>query len=361
MKNSIVSTFSITVGMVQRGSRIYKKVLKWDEFNGLIIAGRSGSGKSSTASLLLAQMVAQGAKMILCDHNGGLTETLADRMYFANKANYLPPATNVTQIRKYIDYIQALGTKRLQKETDDYTPIVFVIDEFTGFLSAVGSIKKTRKTKEDDFTVTETEATFLDKLLESVTAFRKVNIRFMFIGHIWTDIGTKGIRSLRDQCGVTIVHSLAPVDARLFTQDNDVQARIPKLPKGKAFYNAINSQSEDVLIAIPYLTTDAIERLQPKIDACHNLLTSLSLDNDDVPEQSVKTIRLETRERETWRAQQDCDLKHLLSTTPRKERACIIAELRKLGWTKKDFDAVGYKMSNNLFAAAGKLLEQEVV
>lgn len=240
--------------------------LPWNTSNGILIAGKSGSGKSQSAALYLTQYAIKGAKLVICDAGAatGIQETLLDRVTHLTNAFLRPPATTLESIASYIQWIQTIGENRYSGKDADRTPIIFVIDEFSAFILNYKPSKEriiTRQKIDDRQTSIETQElpNFLEKLIMSVSKYRKVNIRFVIIGQEWAQMSTSGIRALRSNITDIILHRLDNNGARLFgfTSQKDIQT-IMNLPVGSAFY-------QGSVLRVPLMGGDLIHAATTRI------------------------------------------------------------------------------------------------
>lgn len=215
------------------------KVLPWNNNNGMIIAGVSGSGKSQTASLYLTQYAHNGARIILGDYGATMYtgESLTERVAHLNKAMLLPPVNTARDIINYIDRIKDIGRQRQEGKAEMF-PLIFAIDEFSAFVMAANPPKRTRTIKEGEYKEVQTEQTYLEKLIESIITLRKFNIKFMLIGQEWAQLKSSGIRSIRSNITTQIIHRLDNSLAGLFgfTGVED-KRQIMNLGVGQIYFN----------------------------------------------------------------------------------------------------------------------------
>lgn len=277
---------TIIVGRNRQGV----KLLPWQNNNGMIIAGVSGSGKSQTASLYLTQYAYNGARIILGDYGASLNtgESLTERLAHLQDAFLVPPVSSSKDIIGYIEMIQQLGKQR-QLNNAEMFPLVFAIDEFSAFVLSANPPKRMRRVKEGEYTEVSTEQTYLEKLIESIITLRKFNIRFMLIGQEWAQLKSSGIRALRSNISTTVLHRLDTTLAGLFGfTSSDEKRSIMNLGVGQIYYqneryqvpmlddafiaktvNRISNQPK-VIISAPLYT----KKLYPPLKKCNPRLTN---------------------------------------------------------------------------------------
>lgn len=261
MKNTII------VGTDKNAERVK---LGWENSNGILLAGVSGSGKSQSASWILTQYAYKGTKLIMCDYGAGLgtPETLLERVPHLEPAYIMPPATTKDEIAARIRAIQEFGDRRYtgQIPKEQHYPIVFVIDEFPAFLKDYAPPEVTvtkvsgNKYEEGEEKIVEKANGYLDQLLVSILKLRKVNIHFVLVGQEWAQAGTAGVRAIRSNITDKIIHKLDTAQAKLFGYISAHEGRvISNLPVGTAIYNRTP-------VRIPLLTDTHIDDCKRRLE-----------------------------------------------------------------------------------------------
>ena len=235
----------IYLGNTQDNSGVV--VLPWNENNGILIAGRPGSGKTQTASVLLTQLAYQGVQLIPCDYDSpdGEEETLSERIDHLAGCFFPPPAKTAQDINTRLDQLDQEYELRKTDVTRRF-PLMIVIDEVSAYLSYLKEI--------DDTAAIES---FTRRLL----LFRKVNIRAMIIGQEWSSgFGTTAMRYIRSAFRVKLVHSLDGPNSKMILDfaDTNTMRLIGLLETGTCFW-------DDLIINVPELTETAKEKARAKI------------------------------------------------------------------------------------------------
>jgi hypothetical protein len=229
------------------------KYMEWDNSNGILIAGKSGSGKSQTASHYLTQYAAMGARLIVCDFDASVNteQTLINRLEHLQDSFLLPPATTGEQIIQYLEIAKMIGDRRYRGIDTDKYPIIFAIDEVSAFLLSNRPPRMTRTIKlEDDWVVKEEKPTYIEEFLGTVNKLRKVNFRFLLIGQEWAQFSTQGAAAIRSAFSHRIIHSIDARGAKLLLAAPSAATlrMIENLETGKAMYF-------DTLLTVPFLAS----------------------------------------------------------------------------------------------------------
>jgi len=248
------------------------KLLPWRNSNGILIAGTPGSGKTYTASWLLAQYAYNGTSLIVADYGASITveQTLLDSVGYLSPAFLYPPITKPERIVETIERVTALGNDRYTGKNSDHYPIMFVIDEFPAFITAykppktqTTKVHGDRRADSGEVRTTIDAPTFLDTLLESILKLRKVNIHFMIIGQEWAQMSTQGIRAIRSNIGDKLIHRLDKNGAILFGFESAEEKRIiQNLPVGYTYY-----QSE--VLRTPKMTDKVMGIIEQRLQERH--------------------------------------------------------------------------------------------
>ena len=242
--------YNIGLGRVIEEGRVTRliKSLEWRKCNGIIIPGQSGSGKTNTAVHYMSQYAAQGVKLIVCDYNGGLEQTLSDQIEHLSDSFLWDPVVEGEDIVAYIDRIHALGQERLQRRDTNHFPILFVVDEFSSFISNTPVPLEVTKVRNGDTTTTTRKAQYMQRFVDALTTTRKVDIKFMVMGQNWVQAGTtSSVRQFRDNFNTIVFHKLSHTDAKLFTSDPQTIRQIESLKPGLVMH-------ENTLLRLPLVS-----------------------------------------------------------------------------------------------------------
>jgi hypothetical protein len=236
----------IILGEVTHNNKLYSVPLEWKENNGILIAGQSGSGKSVTAAFYLNQYAYWGTKLIICDFDSpvGEEETLSSRIDHLRDSFLLPPVSSPRAIKEYLKELDREYYARINDKERRF-PIMFVIDEVSGFLSYI---------KEDGDSTLET---FARQLLQ----MRKVGIRSMIIGQEWSSgFSTQLMRPIRSAFRVKVIHNLDAPNTKMVLDlpSTELIRIIGKQPTGHARYG-------DYSMKIPLLSQQAKAMTQTKL------------------------------------------------------------------------------------------------
>jgi hypothetical protein len=253
----------LAVGLKKTNNKIYGSFLNWDTSNGIIIAGRSGSGKSNTAAHYLTQLAAQGVKLIICDYNGGggTGQSLIERIEHLGDAFLWPAVTEEQDIIRYIESLHELGKQRLKGKIpiSEHFPIVFVIDEFSSFVANTPPPVQITTIKEGDTKTITRAPTYMQRALDMLITVRKANMRVIVMGQNWLQSGTTShVRAFRSNFSDIVLHGLSARDAGLFIDDRDVARVVETLKTGQIYYNGNR-------LYVPLLNSRDIEWAQKKI------------------------------------------------------------------------------------------------
>ncbi len=206
------------------------------------VAGHSGSGKSATVSLLLAQAAMMGWEIVLCDKHGKKSQGLVNRTRPIHHA-FSRIAIETGEIIEAIDYWHEVVTNRLaQQQTADFRRILLVIDEFVGLML--------------DPTNPIPPAT-LHKLLSVAVEGRGVQAHGILIAHQCSErmLGKWGA-NLRRAVTTRIVHRADSEDAA-FLLGSAFAKQALTLPTGRAlFYSSGTAPME---VQVPYVVERDLE------------------------------------------------------------------------------------------------------
>lgn len=235
---------TIALGIQHIQEKKYWYVLPWNNSNGILIAGQSGSGKSATAAFYLNQYAYQGAKLIICDYESPNEdeESLSERVKHLEHAFYLPAAKTKEDIENRLSMLNKEYELRKQDRKRRF-PLILVIDEVSAF-----------------FMNSDEEA--LERFACDLLLMRKVNIRAMIIGQEWSSgFASQTMRPIRSAFGVKVVHRLDSANAKMvLSSPSPAHVReIERLPTGTAFVGS-------TLLSIPLLSEQDKERTRQKLE-----------------------------------------------------------------------------------------------
>ena len=288
--------YNIGLGRVIEYGRVTRSIqaLDWRKCNGIIIPGQSGSGKTNTAIHYMSQYAAQGVKLIVCDYNGGLEQTLYDQIDHLDDALLWPPVVESEEIVEYIDRIHELGQKRLQKRDMNQFPILFVVDEFSSFISNTPPPNEVTVTRSGDTKITTRKAQYMQRFVDALTTTRKVDIRFMVMGQNWIQAGTtSSLRQFRDNFNTIVFHKLSHTDAKLFTTDIKVIKQIEALKPGLVIHDGTLLKVPLVSSADKYWTMSEVKKYAPRVEADELLEQLLATSCEQVHITTPKIVKLD--------------------------------------------------------------------
>ena len=222
--------------------------IEWDLFSACAIVGSSGSGKTSTLRLILAELALDGIGLVICDPHGNLNrDNLASVVEVPLKNAIIRPiAKSKDEIIKAIRYVKNIMTDRYERGATEEQRIVLVIDEVVSFLI--------------DCTPEETQeiASFFLKIANEA---RKVGIRIFLSSQNWKSdyIGSK---SVRNSINAVIFHRVSGEEVKLFYQSAPavLQRQISGLKQGTAIIRA--AQHDFVKVVVPYVSIDDLSAIK---------------------------------------------------------------------------------------------------
>ena len=209
--------------------------LKLTGFMGL--AGKQGSGKTTTALLALAQAARHNWRVIICDKHGEQDEGLITRAQ-PLRGCFIRQAIELPDIIAAIQWYMQLADNRIHQRVPVDTRILLVIDEFTSMVL--------RRELPDDL---------LEQLTAAATEYRKVACHGLIIGHQWShrSLGASGAM-LRRALTHSIVHRIADDDAELLLPRGNYQ--VESLQPGQAI---IDNGGDIQRVQVPALTGKDIQ------------------------------------------------------------------------------------------------------
>jgi hypothetical protein len=215
----------------------------------LAIAGRSGSGKTATARLLIAQHCLHGGGVALIDGHGHAgAESLAQSCAPLRGAFLADPAIDDRAIWQTIQQIDDLARRRLGGDADR-TPVLLVIDEFT-------SLALRHPQAED----------LIKRLIAFGNEYRKVGVTALLIGHSWKAgmISDRYGTALRSAIGTRLVHRTDPDNARYLLRSDELVG-VDRLPTGGAL--VFDGDSEPKRASVPLVRHTDLLAIAPRLAA----------------------------------------------------------------------------------------------
>lgn len=104
----------------------------WQELYSSLIGGQSGAGKSTLIRSILAQSALQGGRFVVVDpHYSAGGDSLGASLAPLHGLMLCDVASNDQQIADALNYVGAIGRRRLQGADKERWPLVLVIDETT--------------------------------------------------------------------------------------------------------------------------------------------------------------------------------------------------------------------------------------
>lgn len=201
-----------------------------------LVAGQSGSGKSTSQRFFASQASLHGARHIVIDpHADAGEDSLAATLDPLSGLYVCNVADSERAILEAVKLARDIGEKRLHGQDRSRAPILVWVDEATGLLahSKIGPE--------------------LAELLEIVAQqLRKVGIYCSVSAQIVTASRTGGDSALRDSMASVICHKMRRSQARLILPLDDA-ATVERLEPGRAVLWRTSGASE--LIGIPQTTS----------------------------------------------------------------------------------------------------------
>lgn len=105
----------------------------WKELYSSLIGGKSGAGKSTLIRSILAQSALQGGRFVVVDpHYASGEESLGASLEPLRSLMLCDVASEEQQIVDALNYVGAIGKRRLAGQDKERTPIILIVDETTG-------------------------------------------------------------------------------------------------------------------------------------------------------------------------------------------------------------------------------------
>lgn len=209
----------------------------WKDLYSCGVGAQMGAGKSWLMAFLLAQSVAAGGRLIVCDLHAGDPESLTNRIAGLGSAFMCDPATTPAEIEAALK----LANDKLiaRKGNTARWPIVIACDEWTSLLrTSAGSA--------------------LPKYLQDIAEQgRKYNVNAILAAQAWTKDASSAVRN---QLTSHYVLRQRPEEARyqLGLRADQMPDDIRSLPDASGYF--LNVRGELVKIVIPLMTSADIAR-----------------------------------------------------------------------------------------------------
>lgn len=249
-----------------------KYKIPWKTSNGVLVAGQSGSGKSTYIAWILSQYAYKGARIIVCDYGASIEteDTLLNKVSHLNRA-IIRTATTTNDIDQAIKFVRDIGEKRYNGTDKDRTPIIVCIDECAAYiLDSSGTSKKNirvegnRRSLEGETVTTDVDNVLLRDLFQSIIRYRKVEIHFILASQNWTQLGTNGTKAIRNALSEKVFLRTSLDELALFgLTDKSHKDILNRLRIGMVYY--LGSLYEPTVLAWPKLSDSMITEVEQKL------------------------------------------------------------------------------------------------
>lgn len=215
----------------------------WKDLYSCAVGGLSGSGKSWTATYLLAQAALHGSRLLILDPHAESAESLAARLAPLSSRFVCAPATTP---REMLAALELAAGELERRKAGGYVrgsaPIVIVADEFSALQRGE---------------LAEPLAHLIEGLAQEG---RKLDLYGMVCGQVWT-ASRAGGTELRDSLASAYVHRLRPAQARVLTGYTaaDLPGDLLELPPGHAYMLSTAGDLRPVII--PQMTPADVARV----------------------------------------------------------------------------------------------------
>lgn len=226
--------------------------IEWDSFSVMAIVGASGSGKTSTARLMLCQLLLNDIDIMICDPHGyienqSLTHSIKPLQQFLLQPIAIDKDSRIRAIR----HAGMEFNKRKNNPAASKRKFVLIIDELTAHFMECDSSE-----------VHEQEQI----LLAIANQARKVNMRIILIGQNWKQ-DYIGSRSVRSSINAIIFHRINGDEVKLLSENTPatIRRQITQLKQGYAIlYSQTNIYQ---YVKIPYISIDDIRDFATRIES----------------------------------------------------------------------------------------------
>ncbi len=218
------------------------------------IGGQPGSGKSQTAAQLVALAIRKGIDVYLFDpqRDSGEGQTLTARL--GPLARHLAGrvAGDEHELEQLVAHVERIGTAREQGRDASRTPVLVVIDEFSGTMIGYPNAMRV-----------------IDTIARAAMKFRKFNVRWLLVGPSWKsnlvggDLGT----TLASLIRLKLLHGMAPAESAFLTYGLSKEQRreIEALAAGEIIaYGPGTYKAVSVPNLLPRLPLDVAALLPPR-------------------------------------------------------------------------------------------------
>jgi ABC-type oligopeptide transport system ATPase subunit len=226
--------------------------LDFGSYSVCALAGISGSGKTSTARFILAQLALDGYGLVICDPHGSLPrETLTAASKALDKVLMKPVAITKQEILESIFYVESIFLSRINGEDDTSLKVALIIDEVTNFFLSC--------TQEE---IIRCANFFLRLANES----RKIDIRVFLLSQNWK-ADYVGSASVRSSINAILFHRISEQEVKLFVPSAPAQLRktIASLKQGHVIIKSL--EHEFVEVAVPFVSLEDLETIRSQIPA----------------------------------------------------------------------------------------------
>lgn len=217
------------------------RYIEWDHIGLCGIAGKSGSGKSSTMRLLLAQLAMGGAGLIVIDGHGKYGQQTLSKTIEPLKPSFLfPVAVEDEDIYQAIRAAYQIATWRKENWNESHEPprIALIIDELANILMRFDG---------------ERSKFIVKALTLFATEARKTNVKTFVAAQNWT-ADFIGSASVRKSMNTLILHRIAPDEVSKFSNILEIRRSVPNMRVGEAWI--IPETSDPQRVYIPKITQD---------------------------------------------------------------------------------------------------------
>ena len=220
--------------------------IELDRLSIVAIPGMSGSGKTSTARFLVAQLLLDNTETIICDPHGHIeNESLGHSIEPLEKYLYRSIARDHDEIIRIFREIRTEFDTRIRTGTKEPRIAVF-LDETPDFFSRCGA----HEMKEIG-----------DLFVSLVNQARKVNIRVFLLGQNWKK-DYIGARSIRSSINTVLFHTLSEDETKLFipSAPAELRRKIRDLDQGQIFLYGMGIKA--TTIRVPAISLDDLKNLR---------------------------------------------------------------------------------------------------
>lgn len=212
-------SWGFVVGKTYEGKQ---RRLEYNNFNAVVVAGASGSGKSQSLTYWLTQLCYKGYMLIPCEYDGtfGIADSLFTRLEHLEPAFLQPFAVTSSDIVTSIKFTESLIEHRRKNPQEFHYPVMLIIDEFSSFY--ISNIQRLP----------------LDRLLHLINTGRKYNIRVLLAGQTWSQLNSNHVAQIREACNTKIIHRIGQRNLSMLIDADSAESRVAgKLKTGYAYFD----------------------------------------------------------------------------------------------------------------------------